>query len=81
MEIVIIALVIVVIGATIFYWNQKNNGLDVNKDGQTDAKDAIVVAEAVAAKVEAATTKIKKQAKAGAAKVKIARAKKAKTKA
>ena len=51
---------------------------DVNKDGRVDAKDAKVAAEAVAAKVEVAATKIKKQATAGAAKVKISRARKPK---
>lgn len=51
---------------------------DTNKDGRLDAKDVKVAAEAVAARVEVAATKIKREAKAGAAKVKIARAKKAK---
>lgn len=52
---------------------------DVNKDGRVDAKDAKVAADAVAAKVEVAAAKIKKQAKSGAAKVKMARARKAKS--
>lgn len=53
---------------------------DVNKDGRVDVKDAKIAAEAVAAKVEVAAGKIKSQAKNSAAKVKIARAKKAATK-
>lgn len=52
---------------------------DVNKDGRVDSKDARVAAEAVTAKVEVAAAKIKTQARAGAGKVKIARAKKTKT--
>ena len=51
---------------------------DVNRDGRVDSKDAKVAAEAVAAKVEVAAAKIKKQATAGAAKVKMARARKPK---
>lgn len=51
---------------------------DVNKDGKVDTQDVKVVAEAVAAKVETAAAQIKKQARSGAAKTKIARARKTK---
>lgn len=51
---------------------------DVNQDGRVDSKDAKVAAEAVAAKVERAASNIKKQATAGVAKAKIARARKPK---
>jgi len=50
---------------------------DTNQDGRVDAKDVKAAAEAVAAKVEVAAAKIKKEAKAGAGKVKIARTKRA----
>ena len=51
---------------------------DANRDGRVDSKDIKVAAEAVAAKVEVAAAKIKKQATAGTAKAKIARARKTK---
>ena len=54
---------------------------DLNKDGQVDAKDVKIAVESVAAKAETAVTKVKKQAKTGAGKAKIARARKPKPKA
>ena len=45
MEIVLIAVVAVAIGAFIYY-NRSSKGLDVNNDGKVDVNDAKVVVEA-----------------------------------
>jgi hypothetical protein len=76
MEIVLIAVVAVAIGALI-YFNRSSKSLDVNKDGQIDYADAALAArnavegvKATAADVTVAVTKTKTGAKKAATKAK-----------
>jgi len=55
MEIVLIAVVAVVLGAAVYLYNRNNNSFDLNKDGKVDKADA-----------EAAVTQLKEAAKKAA---------------
>ena len=79
MELVIgLAALAVLIG--VFYYSGKLKGLDANKDGKVDIKDAKVVAKAVEAKVEVAAARAKTTGKRVANKIKAARTAKPKSK-
>ena len=53
MEIVIIAVVAVIVGAGIYLYNQNNKSFDLNKDGKVDKKDA----DAAVSQIKQAVTK------------------------
>ena len=76
MEIVLIAVVAVVIGAVIYY-NRSSKGLDVNNDGKVDTADVKAAVQNVAEGVKA-TADANKDGKVDAADVKVV-AEKAKT--
>ena len=76
MEIVLIAVVAVAIGAFIYY-NRSSKGLDVNNDGKVDAADAKAAVQNVVEGVKA-TADANKDGKVDAADVKVV-AEKAKT--
>ena len=73
MEIVIIAIAAVVIGAFIYY-NRSSKSLDVNNDGKVDAADAKAAVQNVVEGVKA-TADVNKDGKVDSADVKVVKEK------
>jgi len=65
MEIVLFAVVVVALGAFIYY-NRSSKSLDVNNDGKVDAADVAVVKEKAKAVAKKTTAKVKETAKKAA---------------
>lgn len=69
MEIVLIAIAVVVIGAFVYY-NRSSKGLDVNKDGKVDSTDVKAAVQNVVCGVQE-TADANKDGKVDAADVKV----------
>lgn len=61
-------LIIVVIVASIIYFNRSSDGLDINKDGKVDVEDAKAAVENVKEGVKATVKKSRKPRQASAVK-------------
>lgn len=69
MQTVIIVLVLVFVGAVIYY-NRRSKSLDINQDGKVTAKDAKVAVEKAAAGAKADATKASTAIRRAAARAK-----------